>query len=85
MGSFLSGLAGAAGPLGGKLKSALKPKPKPKQGTFDNLSSGQPQNAHHGAKIRKSGLVNLKKGERVLTKGQQKGQAKEVRKRLRGK
>lgn len=83
MGAF-SGLASAAGSIVSKAKSRFGAKPKAKSSPASSSdSSDAPEMAtyHKGGKVRKTGPARLKKGEVVLTKGQQ----KKLKKRMRGK
>lgn len=47
--------------------------------------SKKPPSYHRGGKVRKTGLARLKKGERVLTKGQQDQIEKRMKSKGRGK
>ena len=89
MGGFVSGFAGSSGigSVAKKVKGALKSKKSSSGSSGDPVSSDNPYGEilyHHGGKVRaKRGIV--KKGEFVMTKGQQRGSAKSVRKQLRSK
>lgn len=70
----MGGLAGFApylGKIGKKAKSL----------SAGGDDSDEAPKYHKGGRVRKTGLARLKKGELVLTKGQQ----KQMRKRMRGK
>lgn len=55
--------------LATKAYGALKNRKKSSDGSSSDDGS---QSYHKGGKVKKTGLARLKKGERVLTKGQQK-------------
>jgi hypothetical protein len=87
MGSFFGGVlqgASSSGAGGSLKKLASKRKNKKDQGTGGEDKPGSaglggqyqpgdsPPSYHKGGKVKKTGLARLKKGERVLTKAQQK-------------
>jgi hypothetical protein len=82
MAGFATGLAGSAAGIAKKLKSKMGGN---KSSASSSSSSSDADNGwdtyHKGGLVRKTGPAMLKKGERVLTKRQQKG----MRKRMRGK
>jgi hypothetical protein len=80
MGGFAAGLAGSAGGIAKKLKLRFGGKKADSSSSASDSDNGW-DTYHKGGLVRKTGPAMLKKGERVLTKRQQKG----MRKRMRGK
>ena len=75
MGSFFGGVAsGLSGGGGGGAIKKLADKLKKKKGDSDDPGQTEMHvdSYHKGGKVKKTGLARLKKGERVLTKAQQK-------------
>ena len=88
MGAFLSGaLGGGLGKkLGGMAKKAMSGGGKSSGGSYDqsghdlsDSESGSPSSMKKGGTVKKTGLIKMHKGEKVLTKKQQKKMAKRMR------
>ena len=63
------------GGVGGKILSAIKNRKKNKGGSGssgDSSTAADPPTLKRGGKVRKTGMALVHKGERMLTKGQQK-------------
>jgi hypothetical protein len=74
LGGFVSGVSGGLGNFmsGGSRLSKLFAKKKSSSGSDAGSGpDGEQATFHKGGKVKKTGKYRLKKGERVLTKGQQ--------------
>jgi hypothetical protein len=91
MGGSMGGVAGSMGGGGGKKKSkSSSPSKKFQPMSTEEIQASAPPSFHRGGKVRKTGVIKVKRGERILTAKQDRayssktrtGKAKYAKKRI---